>query len=160
MALRLRSEHEAAVRRHAEAGFPHEVCGLLLGHTGEDGVRVVSEVFPLQNERDDSRENRYFVSGLSMLRAERHAASAGLDVVGYYHSHPNAPARPSGYDLEHATWPNVSYPIVSVVDGRVVETLSWQLDDDRSRFAAESIEIVGADGGRSLATTGSHHPRD
>ncbi len=143
MSLRITSAHEESIRKHGEAGYPHEVCGLLLGGVAADGTRVVTEVYPLQNERDDSRENRYFVSGLSMLRAERYATSARLDVVGYYHSHPNAPARPSGYDLEHATWPNISYPIVSVLDGQAVVIASWELDGDRSKFLAEELEIDG-----------------
>jgi proteasome lid subunit RPN8/RPN11 len=144
MALRITATLHDAIREHAETGYPHEVCGLLLGHFGDDSIRIVTEVYRLQNERDDSRENRYWVSGLSMLRAEKYATSSGLDVVGYYHSHPNAPARPSGYDLDHATWPNISYPIVSVVDGRAADTQSWQLDEDRSRFSAEPLEIVAA----------------
>ena len=74
-----------------------------------------------------------------MFRAERYAAKAGLDVVGYYHSHPNAPARPSGYDLDHATWPGLSYPIVSVVDGTAVDLRSWTMADDRSEFVEEAI---------------------
>jgi proteasome lid subunit RPN8/RPN11 len=142
MALRLTDAHAASIRGHGEAGYPHEVCGLLLGGFSDDGTRVVAEVYPLENERDDSRENRYFVSGLSMLRAERYATAAKLDVVGYYHSHPNAPARPSGYDLDHATWPNISYPIVSVMEGKAVHIASWELDDDRSKYFEERLEIV------------------
>ena len=130
-----------AIRAHGEQGYPHEVCGLLLGHAAD---RSATETFPLENERVDSRHNRYSVSGDSMFRAERHAAKSGLDVVGYYHSHPNAPARPSGYDLDHATWPGLSYPIVSVVDGKVADLRSWTLADDRSEFVEE--EIVGAAG--------------
>jgi proteasome lid subunit RPN8/RPN11 len=145
MALRMTEAQHAEIVSHAEEGYPHEVCGLLLGGFDGDGARVVAEVYRLRNERDDSRENRYFVSGLSMLRAEQYATSAGLDVVGYYHSHPNAPARPSGYDLEHATWPNVSYPIVSVLDGKAAETRTWQLDDDRAGFSAEPLEVVAGD---------------
>jgi proteasome lid subunit RPN8/RPN11 len=141
MTMRMSREVEAAIRSHGEEGYPHEVCGLLLGRIDENGVRSVAETYRLENERDDSRENRYFVSGLSMLRAERHAAAVQLDVVGYYHSHPNAPARPSGYDLDHATWPNISYPIVSVVDGAAVDLASWVLDEDRSRFEPEDVEF-------------------
>jgi proteasome lid subunit RPN8/RPN11 len=125
------------IRSHGEEGYPHEVCGLLLGRSDAD--RVAVEVYRLENERADSRESRYAVSGRSMFRAERHAAAAGLEVVGYYHSHPNAPARPSGYDLEHATWPGISYPIVSVVDGVAADLRSWTMDDDRSQFREEEI---------------------
>jgi proteasome lid subunit RPN8/RPN11 len=137
MSLRVSRRVLDEVRRHGAEGYPHEVCGLLLGRA--DGDRVAAETYRLENERVDSRENRYAVSGASMLRAERYAAAAGLDVVGYYHSHPNAPARPSGYDLDHATWPGISYPIVSVVDGATADLRSWTLADDRSEFVEEEI---------------------
>jgi proteasome lid subunit RPN8/RPN11 len=128
------------IRRHAETGYPNEVCGLLLGRgLAED--RHAREVFRLDNERADSRENRYSVSGESMFRAERYAASAGLDVVGYYHSHPNAPARPSAYDLDHATWPGISYPIVAVAAGISGDLKSWSLADDRAAFLEEAIYV-------------------
>lgn len=135
MSLRASRRVLAAIRSHGEEGYPHEVCGLLLGRPD----RVAVEAYPLENERVDSRENRYAVSGQSMFRAERYAAGAGLEVVGYYHSHPNAPARPSGYDLDHATWPGISYPIVSVVDGVAADLRSWTMDDDRSQFLEEEI---------------------
>jgi proteasome lid subunit RPN8/RPN11 len=129
------------IKDHAERGYPHEVCGLLLGvFDGEDDRRAV-EVYALDNERVDSRENRYAVSGHSMFLAEKHARAMGLDIVGYYHSHPNAPARPSGYDLDHATWPNISYPIVSVADGRAADLRSWVLAEDRSEFGSEPIDM-------------------
>ena len=139
MSITLSPEIVGEIRQHAEEGYPNEVCGLLLGDA-RNGDRRAVEAYRLENERPDSRENRYAVSGRSMLRAERHAAQAGLDVVGYYHSHPNAPARPSGYDLAHATWPGISYPIVSVVAGTAVEVRSYTLVDDRSAFVEEQIE--------------------
>lgn len=141
MSVRLSRAVVDAIRAHGEEGYPHEVCGLLLGRLAD---RSAAETFRLENERVDSRHNRYSVSGESMFRAERHAMRAGLDVVGYYHSHPNAPARPSGYDLDHATWPGLSYPIVSVVGGKAVDLRSWTLAEDRSEFVEE--EIAGATG--------------
>lgn len=139
MSLRLRREHLDAIRRHGERGYPHEVCGLLLGVLGAGDLRRVVELYPLENEREESRENRYRVTGEAMFRAERYARRAALDVVGYYHSHPNAPARPSAYDLDHATWPGISYPIVSIAGGRAAELRSWALADDRSEFLEEEI---------------------
>jgi proteasome lid subunit RPN8/RPN11 len=141
MSLRISSALAGAIRNHGERGYPHEVCGLLLGRFGSGDERVAAEHFELENERVDSRHNRYAVSGASMLRAERHARERGLDVVGYYHSHPNAPARPSRYDLDHATWPGISYPIVSVVDGRAADLRSYTLADDRSAFLDEELAV-------------------
>jgi proteasome lid subunit RPN8/RPN11 len=140
MSLALTKSLVADMRRHAEEGYPYEVCGLLLGRLAS-GDRQAVEAVRLENERPDSRHNRYAVSGRSMLRAERYAEQSGLDVVGYYHSHPNAPARPSGFDLDHATWPGISYPIVSVVDGAAREVRSWTLADDRESFVEEALEI-------------------
>ncbi|HQR38779.1 MAG TPA: M67 family metallopeptidase [Blastocatellia bacterium] len=143
MTLHLSKQHADAIRTHGEQGYPHEVCGLLLGRFDSDGSRVVGEIFALENERIDSRTNRYSVSGASMFRAERHASSAGLAVIGYYHSHPNAPARPSEYDLTHATWPGISYPIVSVIEGVAGEIRNWTLLEDRSGFVEERFVVAG-----------------
>src|SRR5438105_3825256 len=140
MSLVLTPAHTARIKEIGEAGYPHEVCGLLLGRFVDAVTRHVVDVYPLENERTDSRENRYSVSGASMLAAEKYARAERLDVVGYFHSHPNAPARPSAYDLDHATWPNISYPIVSVVDGHAVALTSWELDEDRSAFLPETID--------------------
>ncbi len=139
MTLRITASLAAEIARHGERGFPHEICGLLLGRFESGNDRAVVELFPLENERVDSQTNRYAVSARSMLRGERHASQSGLDVVGYYHSHPNAPAVPSGYDLEHATWPGVSYPIVSIRNGFARDLRSWTLADDRSTFVEEPI---------------------
>lgn len=139
MTLRMDEALAGEIARLGERGYPHEVCGLLLGRFEAGADRTVIELFPLDNERLDSRTNRYAVSAGSMLDGERHARRAGLDVVGYYHSHPDAPAEPSGYDLEHATWPGVSYPIVSVSQGTAAGLRSWTLADDRLSFEEEPI---------------------
>ena len=83
-----------------------------------------------ENERVDSRHNRYVISPQSLLAAQREARASGLDIVGYYHSHPDHPARPSEFDREHA-WPGTSYVIVSVSEGKAVDCRSWRLRDDR-----------------------------
>lgn len=120
---------------HAEEGFPHEVVGILGGSEGR-----VTRVVPLLNERADSAHNRYLVSGLMLGRAEQRLEDEGLSVLGYYHSHPDHPARYSDYDRDHAL-PNLSYVIVSVLQGRVADTLSWRLAEDRSVMHPETLEI-------------------
>ncbi len=137
MSLRIaRDEYE---RMHAAAaeGYPHEVVGIL---AGSRGTWSVTEVVPLLNERADSPRNRYRVSGLVMMRAEQAIEARGLEVVGYYHSHPDHPAQYSEYDRDHAL-PNMSYVIVSVRQGTPGTTLSWRLVDDRSSMDPEAIEI-------------------
>ena len=117
---------------HAQEGYPHEVVGILAG-TRADGR--VTRVVPLLNERADSPRNRYVVSGLVLHRAEERLAEEGLEVVGYYHSHPDHPARYSDYDRDHAL-PNMVYVITSVLGDatppRVDDTRAWLLREDRS----------------------------
>ena len=137
MSLRIRPEDVEGIRRHGEATFPHECCGLLLGRLdGKD--KIVERLQPLENEREESRHNRFLIAPETLLRAERAARAGGLDVVGFYHSHPDHPARPSEFDREHA-WPTYSYIIVSVMKGTGDAVTSWALAEDRSRFDAEDI---------------------
>jgi len=142
MALRIVHDQLARLHAHAEEGYPHEVCGIL---AGSRATWEVTEVVALVNERADSAHNRYKVSGLTLMRAEQALEARGLEVVGYYHSHPDHTSQYSEFDRDHAL-PNMSYPIVSVQQGAVAETQSWRLRDDRSAMDAEDLEILqGAD---------------
>lgn len=127
-----------AIGRHGEATFPEECCGFLIGHARAE-TTVVARVLPVENERQDSRHNRYVIEPETVLAAHKEARAAGADVVGYYHSHPDHPSRPSDFDREHA-WPGLSYLIVSVMKGHVADARSWRLADDRERFEEEILE--------------------
>ena len=133
------------IKRHAEQEYPHECCGLLLGSFADDGRKRVAEVLPISNAREESaRHNRSLILPEEYARAERLYAGRNLGVVGNYHSHPDHPAVPSEFDLEHlAPWPTMSYVVVSVREGKAVELRSWELEADRSRFKEE--EVVRAD---------------
>jgi proteasome lid subunit RPN8/RPN11 len=122
---------------HAIDGFPHEVVGIL---AGDRSTQRVTRVRPLLNERADSAHNRYKVSGLLLMRAEQALNAEGLEVVGYYHSHPDHPSRYSDFDRDHAL-PNMSYVIVSVLSGAVDTTQSWRLREDRSAMDEEELNI-------------------
>jgi proteasome lid subunit RPN8/RPN11 len=137
LSLFLSQEDRDAIRSHGEESFPNECCGLLLGRI-RDRSKTVVRILRLENERQDSRHNRFLITPETLLKADRDARFRGLDVVGFYHSHPNAPARPSEFDREHA-WPTYSYIIVSVVDGVSRDITSWTLADDRGRFDPEEI---------------------
>lgn len=139
MSLRLAPEHVAAIRAHGERTFPEECGGLLLGVV-EDGTRVIRHVLPLANVRSGSRHNRVELDPRDYARAEREAAGRGLGVWGYYHSHPDHPAVPSGFDLEHAPFTAWSYVIVAVEKGHASEVRAWTLRADRSQFDPEDIE--------------------
>ncbi|MCB1034530.1 MAG: M67 family metallopeptidase, partial [Acidobacteria bacterium] len=95
-------------------------------------------VLSATNARDDRRQDRYLIEPKTILAAHREAQAVDLDIVGYYHSHPDHPAQPSETDREFA-WPGVSYIIVSVEAGEVMATRSWRLQDDRLRFEEEEI---------------------
>jgi proteasome lid subunit RPN8/RPN11 len=128
------------IGKHGAETYPHECCGALLGHDTSDEIREVRELFPLINRRDDSPRNRFSVTAEDVRDAEKAARGAGLDVVGWYHSHPDHPARPSEFDRDHA-WPWYSYVIVSVQDGVPMDMTSWRLNDDRAAYTPEEIEI-------------------
>ncbi len=128
----------AKLHAHAEEGYPHEVVGILAGDKGSGELK---KVFPLVNERADSAHNRYKVSGLTLMRAEQGLEAEGHDILGYYHSHPDHPSQYSDYDRDHAL-PNMSYVIVSVLKGEVVDTASWRLLEDRSAMSAEPITLI------------------
>lgn len=137
MILRLHPRHAAAIRRQAETTYPHECCGLLLGRSDADG-KLVTALLPLENERQDSRHNRFLIAPETLFRSEKEARTLGLDILGFYHSHPDAPAIPSEFDREHA-WPTYSYIIVEVLSGTAGRLTSWLLADDRTRFEPEQI---------------------
>jgi proteasome lid subunit RPN8/RPN11 len=127
------------MRAHGEETYPHECCGFMLG-SAEEGLQRISEIRSQENERTDSRENRFVISPEQFRAAEKYARKAGLLLVGIYHSHPDSPARPSEYDRDHA-WPWFSYVIVSVKGGKAAEANAWQLRDDRSGFDALVLEV-------------------
>ena len=138
MSVKLTAEHLDQIRRHGAQTYPEECGGLLLGSL-QDGVRVIQEVYPMENVRPDSRGNRVQLDPLAYARAEREAGRRGLGVWGYYHSHPDHPAVPSGYDLDHAPFTEWSYLIVAVRQGRAEEIRAWTVRDDRSQFDEEEI---------------------
>jgi len=137
--ITLGATHLEAMRLHAERDYPYECCGLLIGRFLETGRRAVSEVYPISNAREEAaKRNRFLIRPEELMQGERYARTKRLDVLGFYHSHPNAQAVPSLYDQEHA-WPTYSYVVVSVLKGSTRDLRSWELLPDRSRFAEEQI---------------------
>lgn len=143
-ALSMNSELADKIRAHGVETYPHECCGALLGRDSDaqtdNSERRVLGLFPLVNRRDDSPRNRFSVTSEDVLAAEKAAREQNLEVIGWYHSHPDHPARPSEYDRDHA-WPWYSYIIVSVHQGTPQDMTSWRLNDDRQSFSPEPIEI-------------------
>lgn len=135
----MREQHINQIRGLGEDEYPYECCGLLLGHFEEDGRKSLVELFPISNAREEeARRRRFLIEPGELLRGERHARERQLDVIGFYHSHPEDSGVPSQYDLDHA-WPVYSYVIVSVHSGKAVNVFSWEMQEDRSRFNPEEI---------------------
>jgi len=135
--LRLSEDLTERIRAHATQSYPYECCGALLGAEDDQG-REVRDLVALENQRQDSPRNRFLVRPEDVIRVDKVARERGLDLLGWYHSHPDAPARPSEFDREHA-WPWYSYVILSVEASQPRRMASWRLLDDRSRFEAEEI---------------------
>jgi proteasome lid subunit RPN8/RPN11 len=171
--LRLSADQLDAIHRHASRDYPAECCGVLLGQDSGEAKQVAEvaalanlrhddaraqEFMPLEDPGRESERNRYLIDPREQLRVEKDARSRGLTVLGYYHSHPDHPPRPSEYDREHA-WPWYSYLIVAVEKGVPRDSRSWVLSEDRSVFQLEQLEVanvlshaqVRRDGGRTPA---------
>jgi proteasome lid subunit RPN8/RPN11 len=137
------------MQSHAVSTYPEECCGLMFGilDVDERGSKnsVTKKVLRLQRMKNvfDSKEryHRYTIDSKEFLKAEKEAHDNEEEIVGVYHSHPNAPAKPSAFDLDHA-WPTLSYVVIEVRDRKILETKSWVLKDDRNEFLPEEIEIL------------------
>jgi proteasome lid subunit RPN8/RPN11 len=138
MSLRLGPRIVAAIKRHGADTYPYECCGALIGSTQENGDVEVVDVRPLDNVTSEGPRRRFLVSAQDYAGSQSHARRAGLELLGFYHSHPDHPAEPSQYDLDHA-WPNFSYVIVAVGAGRPGDVRSWRLRADRSSFEEEMV---------------------
>lgn len=135
--LELRSEDLEAIQRHAGAAYPAECCGILLGL----GSRVY-EVRSTENGTVHDPRGRYEIPVRELLEAQREARERELEVIGYYHSHPDHPARPSERDRAEA-WPGVSYLIVGVERGTAGEVTSWRLGEAEGGFEPQPVEVCG-----------------
>ena len=133
MALHVTRAVNEEIRRHGAETYPHECCGALYGADG-----VVTATLALPNTTDEGPRRRFLVRPQDYQEAERRASELGAELLGFYHSHPDHPARPSQYDLDHA-WPFFSYIIVSVRNGAAEAMTSWRLRDDRSAFDEEAL---------------------
>jgi proteasome lid subunit RPN8/RPN11 len=122
-----------AIRRHSEAAYPHECCGALVGRGGR-----ITDTVALPNTTEEGPRRRFLVRPADYREAERRSGELGGELVGFYHSHPDHPARPSQYDLDHA-WPTFAYVIVAVTDGASGDMTVWYLQADRSSFEKGSL---------------------
>jgi proteasome lid subunit RPN8/RPN11 len=135
--IQLAEKHRTEIAAHGERDYPHECCGLLLGNFGASGTKLLVETYPISNAREEeAKRNRFLIRPEELMHGERYAETRGLEVVGFYHSHPDHPAVPSQYDLDHA-WPTFSYVVISVSAGTARDFRSWEMEPDRSKFNEE-----------------------
>lgn len=140
--LRMPQAVLAAMRAHAARAYPEEACGFLLGTADPAGAtKDVARAEPARNAHREQATHRFLIEPLDLLAAEERAQREGLDVVGFYHSHPSGAARPSETDRALA-WPWYAYVIVAVRDGEARETMAWRLADDRSGFRPDPMVEV------------------
>ena len=127
-----------AIRTHGAEGYPHEVCGIMVG-PGDDGT--VTEVKRARNIIVARARDRYEIDPRDHIRIQREADAAGLDIIGYYHSHPDHPAQASQFDTDRA-WAGYVYVIVAVHEGKPVDANAFVADGDGGPFHSEPLQVV------------------
>ena len=138
--LKLSSEIEEKIRQAGAAAYPNECCGILFG-SEENGVNMVKALKSIENARESGEQyHRFLITAEDMMEAELEARKRKLEIVGFYHSHPDHPAQPSDYDRDHAL-PFYSYIILRVAEGRPELMTSWRLQLSREAFDREELEI-------------------
>lgn len=144
------------LRAHGEQAYPHECCGVLLGQDN-DGERIATSAVSCGNTRTDSPGNRYNIDPKDLIRIQLDAREDGLDILGFYHSHPDHPAQWSATDLAEAHWLGCSYVITSVNRGRAELTNSFLLTgdtEDAKRFEDEPLQVVEMPGATEAMVDG------
>jgi proteasome lid subunit RPN8/RPN11 len=142
--LRLPRSVYESLRAHGEETYPHECCGALFGRPSMEGWQIEAAV-PASNTRTDSAHNRYQIAPVELVRFEREARRQGLEIAGFYHSHPDHPALWSPTDFEEAHWLGCCYVITEVAQGKAARTNSFLLagaQEEEKRFEAQDIEIL------------------
>lgn len=134
--MTLTNQVACSIQRFAREAYPHECCGALIGAT-----ETATEVLALPNTTEEGTRRRFRIRPEDYRRVEAHAEAGRKELLGFYHSHPDHPAWPSLYDLEHA-WPNLVYLIISVNSDRTGALTAWRLAENRSRFEQEPLSIL------------------
>lgn len=141
--LKIDKSNYESLRRHGEETYPHECCGVLLGQMDGE-TRVVTSVARCENTRTDSPQNRYHIDPKDLVRIQREGRKRGEDIIGFYHSHPDHPAKWSATDLAEAHWFGCSYVITSVENGEAALTNSFELtgvEESDKKLVDEKIEV-------------------
>lgn len=138
-----------ALVEHARASLPEEACGILVGRC-EGACRTVVRAIPCRNAHEGDRRRRFLIDPEQQTAAQREAREAGLEIVGYYHSHPAGSAAPSGEDLRQAH-PWVSNLILAFRGAALAEARSWRVDS-AGRAREEPVAVAGVTWGPGSAS--------
>ncbi|MDT8317244.1 MAG: M67 family metallopeptidase [bacterium] len=140
--IHIKKDHLDHIETHGKEGFPNEVCGIILG-VSKSGKKEALKLIRGTNLNSDRSHDRYELDPKDLLKAERDARDSGMEIIGFYHSHPDHPDTPSEFDRERA-WPDYSYIISSIMGGKEASTKSWLLNDESHIFEEEKIIVSGA----------------
>ncbi len=144
MSLRIPQQLYDQLRAHGEETYPHECCGIMLGKTSDEGLQVAA-LIRAGNTRTDSAHNRYNIAPIELVKAQREARTQGLDIVGFYHSHPDHPAQWSTTDFAEAHWFGCAYVITAIAEGAALITNSFLLtgtgEEDKA-FTTQPIDVT------------------
>jgi len=144
MSLQIPQSLYDQLRAHGEETYPHECCGIMLGKSTGDGL-TVSALIRAGNTRTDSAHNRYNIAPLELVKAQREGRKTGLDIVGFYHSHPDHPAQWSQTDFAEAHWFGCAYVITAIAKGKAEITNSFLLlgtSEEDKAFGLQTIEVL------------------
>jgi proteasome lid subunit RPN8/RPN11 len=138
--LHLPASFARQIEKEGAAAYPNECCGVMFGRDVEGQTRrIVERIAAVDNAFDSAEQfHRFSITPKQLMQAEREAAAKDQLVLGFYHSHPDHPARPSEYDRQHA-WPFYSYVIVAISKGSALDTTSWMLDEKTETFSRQEI---------------------
>ncbi len=141
--VELTQEEDAKIRTHGDSTYPEEACGVLVGPAPEPGSRVrrVTRAHPVPNRRGEDRGHRFLIPAEELRALERSIAGTGLEVVGFYHTHPDHPPVPSEFDRDHA-WPWYAYLVLRVYQGRSLELNAFELDPEQRAFQPRGFRVV------------------
>jgi proteasome lid subunit RPN8/RPN11 len=137
--VRISRDIALQIERHGERTYPEECCGIMLGIT-DGSNQTVGEIVEFENEQDENRRRRFFVTPKQYMRAERIATEKKLELLGFYHSHPDHPAAPSEFDRDHAL-PWFTYVIVSIMNREAKDITAWLLSQSREKFDKKELFV-------------------
>lgn len=137
--IRITKDLAEKIEKHGTETYPDECCGILLG-SSDGETHLVKDIAELENNQVENRQRRFLVTPEQYLQAERTASERGMELLGFYHSHPDHPAIPSEFDREHAL-PWFIYIVMSVVGGRPTVMTAWILSDSRDRFLERHMSV-------------------